>query len=594
MSNLDIKPKWNTSINQIEPDEYIIGGPSGSINTAPRQLAENIFWLKGSVDTIQGTASSALSEAKDAKTSAQQANNTASSALNNSAEAKTSAQQANNTASSALNEAKQAKTGATEAKTIAQQAKNSATTALSDAGGAVASAQQANNTANSALSEAKQAKTSAQQAIGTVDGFIDENLDYRLIENRNDLEYNGLPATDGSFPNSLAEELSLNYEKSAGLHQRAKNIGECTINFTTEMSSNFTAPNLPWIRLGKAGYRRVLPVTFGYNLLNSAASLPLFKPTRTNGNGFLTFKYIGKKPMHTVITGGMHFLFKDTHSNEEGYVDIIPWLVPLNPPHSEVGQGSGKRALGFSGGYNLPRKTLVSDPVFLDLSFPISKDVVDYVNSDSFKNLYVGSDFGYISSAVNPNSEELVPEEEDGVIIENVKTTKWMDLLTNDNERRLYVMMVGGPEKSSRFRVQYKDVYGNIAYHKAISGNFSCHRLLRLPKEAVQVRIYYSAKTDDIKESDIKFGALPSSLSFEHDPLFGRWSERTVFINRDVVFYPNVEYAFEMYTTLSKDINNTSTSVVREWGFRFQSGGMRFLFDATDMTNELVGRAWSK
>lgn len=49
MSNLTINPKWNEAINQVETDEFIIGGADGNANLAIRQLAENLFWLKNYV-----------------------------------------------------------------------------------------------------------------------------------------------------------------------------------------------------------------------------------------------------------------------------------------------------------------------------------------------------------------------------------------------------------------------------------------------------------------------------------------------------------------------------------------------------------------
>lgn len=50
MSNLPIVPKWNPTINQVEKGEFITGGIDGNANLAPRQLAENIFWLKNKID----------------------------------------------------------------------------------------------------------------------------------------------------------------------------------------------------------------------------------------------------------------------------------------------------------------------------------------------------------------------------------------------------------------------------------------------------------------------------------------------------------------------------------------------------------------
>lgn len=50
MTDLTIEPKWNTAINRLERNEFATGGADGNMNIAPRQLAENIFWLKDDVD----------------------------------------------------------------------------------------------------------------------------------------------------------------------------------------------------------------------------------------------------------------------------------------------------------------------------------------------------------------------------------------------------------------------------------------------------------------------------------------------------------------------------------------------------------------
>lgn len=49
MGNLTITPQWHDTINQVETDEYILGGADGNANRATRQLAENLFWLKNYV-----------------------------------------------------------------------------------------------------------------------------------------------------------------------------------------------------------------------------------------------------------------------------------------------------------------------------------------------------------------------------------------------------------------------------------------------------------------------------------------------------------------------------------------------------------------
>lgn len=50
MTDLTIVPVWNTAINRLERNEFATGGADGNMNLAPRQLAENVFWLKADVD----------------------------------------------------------------------------------------------------------------------------------------------------------------------------------------------------------------------------------------------------------------------------------------------------------------------------------------------------------------------------------------------------------------------------------------------------------------------------------------------------------------------------------------------------------------
>lgn len=51
MTDLTIVPKWNAAINRLERNEFATGGADGNMNIAPRQLAENIFWLKDDIDS---------------------------------------------------------------------------------------------------------------------------------------------------------------------------------------------------------------------------------------------------------------------------------------------------------------------------------------------------------------------------------------------------------------------------------------------------------------------------------------------------------------------------------------------------------------
>ena len=44
-------PNWHDTINQLEQNELALGGHLGNLNVAPRQLAENTFYLKSVIET---------------------------------------------------------------------------------------------------------------------------------------------------------------------------------------------------------------------------------------------------------------------------------------------------------------------------------------------------------------------------------------------------------------------------------------------------------------------------------------------------------------------------------------------------------------
>lgn len=53
MSNLALTPQWHDAINQVETNEKIVGGATGNANLASKQLAENILWLKNTIENIR-------------------------------------------------------------------------------------------------------------------------------------------------------------------------------------------------------------------------------------------------------------------------------------------------------------------------------------------------------------------------------------------------------------------------------------------------------------------------------------------------------------------------------------------------------------
>lgn len=65
MPKLEVIPRWNAEINEIAPGDLAVGGPTGNVNAASKQLAESLFWLRwfvnntsealqGQIDSIGG------------------------------------------------------------------------------------------------------------------------------------------------------------------------------------------------------------------------------------------------------------------------------------------------------------------------------------------------------------------------------------------------------------------------------------------------------------------------------------------------------------------------------------------------------------
>lgn len=65
MPKLEVIPRWNAEINEIASGDLAVGGPTGNVNAASKQLAESLFWLRwfvnntsealqGQIDSIGG------------------------------------------------------------------------------------------------------------------------------------------------------------------------------------------------------------------------------------------------------------------------------------------------------------------------------------------------------------------------------------------------------------------------------------------------------------------------------------------------------------------------------------------------------------
>lgn len=421
--------------------------------------------------------------------------------------------------------------------------------------------------------------------------------EYMVPGELKDIGVNLTPLSGGGFPRTLPEELSASFSggNPDGDYRRlgATDLGECLLIPPTEEQTVFVAPSTPWFtsNYGKPVPRRIVPLDIRTNLFNSPISLPLFRPMETNAWGWLTWQYIGEEPIHTVLKGSMTVALRTgtTAATEAGTVRQMLRLTALNPPHLEDGQNSGVRQLAASiGGIGLAAP-FASPFDFSDMAIPFTQGAIDIVDTiQPTPELFAGYDNG----AILPFStdEDLATSDALGPFGPEVRTTKWIDVSDIDFTDNTLLVRATGPsargyEDSTIRRVQYKDDEGEIHYWTAQSFARSSFAILRLPPEAKSIRIFYSQRGDNVTDMSIK--RLNPLASTAFDQTKGLWITRNFNVHRDVVFWPGTIYCLNFYQEVYDG------ALIRDWGFRYQSGGLSFLFDVGKRRKELATRLYS-
>lgn len=406
---------------------------------------------------------------------------------------------------------------------------------------------------------------------------------YQEGEDLRSLAVNGVSEVGGNFPRSPTEELrdafSGGNPDSLLPLQAATDLAECLIIPPSEDSTNYVFATVPWLFI-KGTTRRVMPVDIRTNFFNSPLNIPLFEPVQVNGFGFLSFRYIGDEPIHTVLKGSISVLARTAATTPDPYARHILRLNAVNPPHMEDGQNSGRRNLAGPIGSWGPSQQIRDYYEFNDQCFPIDQALLDAASTFSWPDRFIGSQNGFFNSG--DTDEELRTSDDLGVVGPEVRTTNWMDVSADDKLAHAYFFDCGGT--TTRRRIQIKTASGQIKTFTPLTqqGNANARVVYRLPTDAAFVRIYYSGRGDTASgERFIRIGATNSP---EYDPLKGYWDMRTFHVCRDVTFWPGVEYFFDLFTQVYDGAS------ARDWGFRFQSGGLTFLFDAGRIRKKLAAQ----
>lgn len=380
------------------------------------------------------------------------------------------------------------------------------------------------------------------------------------------LNVNGTPI-DGGFPISAQREILHAFSGGANVDSlpnlAATDIALCNLVAPTEESTNWVAATTPFMAIEGTSYR-VVPLDIRTCLLNTSVSIPLFRPLKTNGFGFLQWEYIGEEPIHTTLTGTINLLMRVGSALSDPIARSILRLNGTNLPQIEMGQNNGRRHLATAPSAHYAPVVLRNYYEYNDFCLPVTDQLITDVATQP--DLFTGYEEGYI--AVGSTDEDLSsggPE---------VRTTDWMDVSTYDKTLTSFVLFnVGG---SSTSRVQIRTADGTIKYFENQSADINAQRVYRLPTDAEEVRINYTLAGDEPETPSFKPLTNPQSNAF--DPLKGKFTHITFSVNRDVTFWPGGRYFIDIFNQAF-----TNTTAIRDFGFRYQSGGLQFLFDAGTM-----------
>lgn len=383
-------------------------------------------------------------------------------------------------------------------------------------------------------------------------------------------------------------------------------LGECyfglpTMDQTFKVNSPFPRINTAGVKVANAnlgGSQTISLSDIRAGTFNSSVSLPLFEPVMVDQYGIVSFRYLGKEPLHTVIKGGIQWLQRiytgdvDTTAYTDAWLRLAPLPIGGRPssgldPSDNIpsweggGQARGRQYLGFCSASGAQHFPLISEE-WNDVPGQVSPAVEEAIENDPELNTEPPIN-GWLSSN-SDDSDVLDPDDPDGntppELEENLKTTEWVNI-TPGTWYRGAVLPLG--ESSSRGRVQWRDGEGVIHYKNLGNGNF----LFQAPPDAVDFRIYYAGPEDEqvtgLSIKSVTEGQIRSQLVTR-----GTWRRYNINVCRDVVFYPDTVYRLELKIFEAHRLEGETPSFYFEYddGYRIESGGLSFMFDASTLVKQ--------
>lgn len=355
----------------------------------------------------------------------------------------------------------------------------------------------------------------------------------------------------------------------------SSSLGQCTFVLPTVEQTAWGVVPTPFLHSHMVIPWAAIKATVFDSLLN----LPLFETSRVGESGVLEFKFIGKKPLSTTITGAIN-MFLPVANNESHISRTLSILPVRGLPSAAIGQGfMGQTFLATYNGAFADEPRWLNQPSEF-LKYPLNtptKAMITKLRGEENKNLFTGFQVGGFTQITTNTLDKFDPEKlysDDNLSDEenaNLKTTNWFNC---DGGDVYWVAPVLETQYSTRCRMQYRKQGSKTIYFEEL-GNVS-DGYFRFPKDAVSARIHYCGGNDTVTNLYIKNRTVLGEMD-GIDPASGWWQEVNFHVNKPYVFWPGTTYAIGIHTDPSVDGEVTPIAVDRVW---YNGGGLSLLFNA--------------
>lgn len=422
----------------------------------------------------------------------------------------------------------------------------------------------------------------SQPSVGNLKG---DPAVYPNKDNLNQFEINSNPTFSRlyPFPRGVIDEvldMGTGGNRDGKLpFQPATDLAQILMAPPTQESMNFSFSNTPWMELDGVN-KRVIPLTFKTILANSPINIPLFEPTRVNNCGYLTWRYIGKEPIHGVIQGDLNVLVRTSYDRPDAANRLILSMDSMAESRHfiEEGQGGGRRFLSTSMASLDKPQPLAVVGEFTDQCLDIRQSLIAAIAGVGQR--FDGAINGFFQSTTP--FDQIATSDAQGPVGPEVLTTNWIDVSDIDFATEALVMYyLNGRGNRGRVRIKLSETV--YSYRTDQSSDSNSMRVYRLPVGTKAVQIYYAGRGSTVGDdpANVFVKRVPAIYAPTYDTLKGMFVRKHFAVNRDITFLPGQEYYLHLMSTVYNGATNVSH------GFRYEGGGLSIVFDAGHLRKEL-------